>query len=630
MLKLMRENTGSWIIKILLGLIVLVFVFLGMGSYGSKKGNIVASVNDMPITMTEYQRSYHNILEQMRSRFGDNLSDEIIEMLQVKKQALDRLIEDRLVSDEAARLEIEVSDQDVRDSLLGIPAFRKNGMFDMETYKRVLARNRMSPESFENMQKESLRQSQVRELVMGSIAVSDMEAVEWYRHGNTELSIDYLVFEPDTYKNIEPGDEKIKEFYEKHKENYKSRSMVKAEYLEFSPEDYKGKVDISPERLKAYYEENMDQFTIAPKVEARHILIKVAENAEKEDISKAEAEAYKVYEKAVKGEDFSELAKKFSQGPSRDSGGYLGSFTKDSMVKPFAEKAFSMEPGEISKPVKTRFGFHIIKVDAKFDESTTSFEDAEQGIVENLEKDEIKNLAYYDAGKAFDAIIDGDDLEQAGLISGKNVLKSEYFTKQGPKLLAANASAFAKSAFAMPVMEISDVKEIGDSYYIIKPVEKTEPAVLEFEKAKESVKKDLTEDLQREAAQKDAQNFLASLKENNDIQKAARETDLKVTTTEFFTRNGNIPQLGNSPEIVKAAFKLTKENMICQKVLKSNGKFYIISFNEKKVPDQAKIDENLTREKKQLAIKKQNSTYAAWIKELKANGTIEIEQGIID
>ncbi|MEA1969405.1 MAG: peptidyl-prolyl cis-trans isomerase, partial [Thermodesulfobacteriota bacterium] len=178
--------------------------------------------------------------------------------------------------------------------------------------------------------------------------------------------------------------------------------------------------------------------------------------------------------------------------------------------------------------------------------------------------------------------------------------------------------------------EISDVKEIGDSYYIIKPVEKTEPAVLEFEKAKESVKKDLTEDLQREAAQKDAQSFLASLEDTNDIQKAARETDLKVTTTEFFTRNGNIPQLGNSPEIVKAAFKLTKENMICQKVLKSNGNFYIISFNEKKVPDQAKIDENLTREKKQLAIKKQNSTYAAWIKELKANGTIEIEQGIID
>ena len=209
MLRLMRENTGSWIIKIILGLIVLVFIFLGMGSVGSKKGNQVALVNDTPITMDAFRRSYQNVIEQMRQRFGDNLNDELLKLLQVKKMAMNRLVEDRLVSLEADRLELTVSDEELQASLISIPAFQKDGKFDIDTYRRVLARNRLSPEVFEPMQRETLRQTRLRELVLNNIKVTDLEARAWYRESATQVSIDYLFSNPDQFQDITPTDEQV-------------------------------------------------------------------------------------------------------------------------------------------------------------------------------------------------------------------------------------------------------------------------------------------------------------------------------------------------------------------------------------------------------------------------------------
>ncbi|MEA2058966.1 MAG: SurA N-terminal domain-containing protein [Thermodesulfobacteriota bacterium] len=630
MLRVMRENTGSWIIKFLLGVIVLVFIFLGMGSIGSKNRNTVASVNGEPITMSEYKQSYQNVLSQMRSRFGDNLNDELLEMLQVKKQALDRLIEERLIFEEAEKLKIEISDKDVRDSLLRVSAFRKNGVFDIDTYKRVLARNRLTPETFEQMQKSSLKTSQVRDLILGSIAVSDMEAQAWYKLQNTSISIDYTVFDPDSYKDIDPGESEIKAFFEDNRDNYKSPAMVKAVYLKFSPEDYNDKAVIPPGKIKAYYEDNKDEFKTPEKVEARHILIKTSENADQETSDAAEAKALEIYEKAGENEDFAALAEKFSEGPSRENGGYLGSFAREDMVKPFADKAFSMEPGEISKPVRTRFGFHIIKVEARHEASEKSFDEAKPGILNKLKREEVKNLAYYDAGEVFDAVIDGDDLEQAGLIAGKEVMETEFFTEKGPEDFGANGAQFARYAFALPENEISDVKEIGRGYYILKTIDRKEPELLSLEEARERVVKDLKSDLQLKAAEKDAESFLASLEKSTGLKEAAEKAELEVKTTDFFKRKGAIPGLGNKPEIVKQAFKLTQENRMADKVIKSSNRFYIICLNEKKVPDQDEINENLDKTREEFAVSKQNKVYAEWIQALRDKSTIEISQGIID
>ncbi|MDM8539230.1 SurA N-terminal domain-containing protein, partial [Desulfobacterales bacterium HSG17] len=418
MLGYLRENTGNWIIKFFLGIIVIVFVFLGVGSFGSKRNDSVATINDESITIKEYQQAYKMLVDQMRARFGKNLNDDILKALNVKQQAIDSLIDERLVLSEAQKLGITVSEKELQQSLLSIKAFQKDDQFNLEQYKRVLSLNSLTPEIFERSQINVLRQQKVRNMLFSAINVSDLEVQNWYLFQNTQTAVDYLMFAPGDYTDIQPDAEQIKKYYTENRENYKSEPKIQTMYLEFSPEDYKDKVSINDVRIKEYYQEHIEQFKTPQKIEARHILIKVKEDAAKEEVAKTEKQAMDIYEMAVKDQDFGELAKMYSQGPSKETGGYLGTFEKNAMVKPFADKAFSMETGEISKPVRTMFGWHIIKLVNKFEASTKTLDQVSKTITQELESTEKQNMAYYQAGEAFDAVIDGDDFDQVALIAG--------------------------------------------------------------------------------------------------------------------------------------------------------------------------------------------------------------------
>ncbi|MBF0203442.1 MAG: SurA N-terminal domain-containing protein [Desulfamplus sp.] len=635
MLRFMRENTGSWIIKVILGLIVIVFIFLGMGSLGSNREDRAAMVNEIPISMDEYNRSYQNTIEQMRQRFGNSLNDELLKMLQVKKQTMDRLIAEKLVSYEADRLDIQVSDKELQDSLLSIEAFKKNGEFDLSTYRMVLTANRLIPDTFENMQRQTLRRTKVTDLVLSNVKVSDLEAREWYIQNNSEVAIDYVKFDSASYK-VTPDEIKIKEYYEKNKENYKSEPQLKVQYIEFLPDAYKEKAEVTKESAESYYASNPDEFITLEQVEASHILIKVDEKAGAEAVEKARKEAEELYKKVIAGEDFAQLAKTHSQDPSaKDNSGYLGKFSRNRMVKQFEDKAFSMKAGEISEPVQTQFGWHVIQVKSRSEESKKTFEEAMPQIKEKLLIDESKNLAYNAAGEAFDAIVDGDSLEQAALITGQKIIEVGMFTMKGSDAATQGifpaTPGFAPAAFSLPLNEISDVTEIGNAYYIIKPVEKKEPVVLSFDAAKEKATTDLKVELEAEETKKAAQTFLDSIKNVEKFENTAREKGFDIKSTPLFKKDGDIPDLGREPEISAAAFKLSEKNRLVSEIIKtSGGSYYVIAFKEKKIPGEDVIIENLDSVKKQLVQTKQGAIYTEWIEQLKSRSKIEIKPELID
>jgi peptidyl-prolyl cis-trans isomerase D len=412
MLRYLRENSGNWIIKIFLGIIVVVFVFLGVGSMNSGRDNSVASVNDEPITVTEFQDAYRNLVEQMRNRFQDNLTDDLLKALNVRQQALNSLIEQKLMAAQADQLKITVSDQELQDSILRIDAFHRDGRFDMDQYRRLLGLNSMTPEMFEQFQRDALRQQKVQEMVVSSVSVSDLEAQSFYEFHNTSMKVDYIKVDPDEFSGITVTADQIQSHYDENRNQYQSDPRRRADFIRYSPEDYRDQVSISPAQISAYYEQHPEEFTTPEKVEASHILIRVDDTADDAAVAAAREEALAVYQRAAAGEDFAELAKETSQGPSADEGGYLGVFDKNSMVQPFADAAFSMKPGDISEPVRTRFGWHVIKVSNRFDAQVKTLEQAAGEIETMLAEQEMQNLAYYKAEDAFDAVIDGDTLAQ--------------------------------------------------------------------------------------------------------------------------------------------------------------------------------------------------------------------------
>ena len=168
----MRDYATSWMIKIILGAIVVVFVFWGVGSFRNRKASIIASVNGDAITLEEYRSSYSMLLDQMRQRFGNSLNEDLLKMLQLDQQALNQLIEKRLILQEVARLNFRVSDEEVIRSIQSIPAFQTDGTFDSRLYTTILNFNRMTPEIFEAAQKESLLMEKLRTYLFNGFQVS--------------------------------------------------------------------------------------------------------------------------------------------------------------------------------------------------------------------------------------------------------------------------------------------------------------------------------------------------------------------------------------------------------------------------------------------------------------------------
>lgn len=633
MLRYLRENTGNWIIKFFLGIIIIVFVFLGVGSMNANKRNQVATVNDQAITFAEYRDAYQRMIQRLQQQFGNSLNDDLIKSMNVKQYAVNSLIDQKILELEARKLKIVVSDEELKQSLLSVKAFQKDGAFDMDLYTRVLGQNSMTPETFEEMQRNTIRNSKLQRMVANGITVGDQEAQAWYSFNNTKVGIDYVVIDPASFSDILAGEDQIRAQYDDHHDLYMSEPKRKVAFLVFAPKDFENQVKVDDASVRDFYDQNQAQFTTPEQVEASHILIRVDENADEQTVAKAKEEALSVYDKAVNSVDFAELAKAYSQGPSAASGGYLGRFDRNSMVKPFADAAFAMNPGDVSQPVRTRFGWHIIKVTDKTPETVTPFETAKVQIQKELAASQLQNLAYNKAEDAYDAVLDGDAFEQVALVAANQPVTTPAFTALGAELKGLDISdpgAFAATAFSLVDNEISEVKKIGNNYYLMQVAEKIEPKLRAYDDVKSEIAVTLTADMQKKAAKEAAESMLEKAGSDPSIENIARDNQLKIESSEMFTRNEPVPGITGSETITQAAFTLDPKKPVYEQVLDVSGKFYIIGLKEKQAPDAAAIAENLDKVKMQLETRKQQDYYAQWLADRKEKAEIRINTDIIN
>jgi peptidyl-prolyl cis-trans isomerase D len=625
----MRKHAGSWMIKVLLGGVAITFISWGGYQYTSKRLSRVAIVNGETITIAEYNSAYKRLVNQVRQNFGNNLTDELLKSLQLEHKALDQLVDNILMRQAASDLDIQVTDEDLSRSIRSISAFQVAGVFNPRRYQLVLNQNNLTPESFELSQRDALLVQKLNNLITGSVKVSDQETLEWFKWKNAMIDINYFLLEPDRYKDISVTDEEVQQYFDEHKDAFKTDPAVKVRYLKFDPKNFVAQVKIDDDEIKAYYDEHPSEFQNPKTVEARHILIKVDPNASPEDVAKAKERIEKILQKAKDGQDFAELAKQYSEGPSRDKGGYLGTFRREAMVKPFSDKAFSMQPGEISDPVRTQFGWHIIKVEKVNAATTTSLADAKQDIRKKLAEERAKYLAYDAADSIFDAIFQGSRLDAIAAEHKLTLHTTDFFTRQNPPQVAAQKAEFAKVAFELPEDEGSEVQDFGDGYYILEVVEKRPAQIPEFKAVEQKVRADLIKEKQAEKAKQDAEAVLAALKDGVSLQEAGRQFDLESRSTGFFKRDGAIPNIGYESEISRAAFSLSDKNKLPGQVLKGRKGFYVIEFAQRKEPDPAAFEKEKPDIQERLLQQKRFMTFEAWLEQVKNRSEIVIEKDFL-
>lgn len=617
-------------IKVILFAIVIVFVFWGVGSFRSREASRVATVNDEIITVVDYRRAYNNLIDQYRQRFGSSLNDGIIEMLQIKNQALNQLVDRTLLLQEAKKLGLRVSDAEVAESIMNTAVFQNNGSFDNRRYRSILEQVRLTPEEFEAEQKNALLGEKLTRIIMGAAKVSEAEARLWHDWQNTSVNVDYVLFEPARQSVTKPSAEEIAAYFETAKENYTTDPMVNVRYVVFDPQAYQSQVVVADEEITEYYDANLAQFKTEKTVEARHVLIKLDPDADEAADLAAKTRAEAISKMAAAGQDFAELAKSYSEDPTKDSGGYLGKFQQNQMVKPFADKAFSMAEGETSEPVKTQFGWHVIKVESVEEASTKTREQSRQQIVGTLTENKARNLAYDQAEKFYEGCFEKDDLVKNAKTYGLPVMETGGFNHQGPETLGEDKGVFATAAFTLKVDEISDIQDIGGRFYLIQPTQSIDAAIPALETVKARVAEDLTRKMQTEKAQKESEAMAADLRAGKSFEESAGSRGAAVKQSGLFTRSAAIPDIGSDPKLSEAAFQLASVGTASDVPIQGSAGFYLLRLAQRKAPAADTFESEKDGITNMLRQQKQSTLIQDWVAARKAESQITIEEAYLE
>jgi peptidyl-prolyl cis-trans isomerase D len=288
-----------------------------------------------------------------------------------------------------------------------------------------------------------------------------------------------------------------------------------------------------------------------------------------------------------------------------------------------------MKAGEISDPVRTQFGWHLIKVEKVNEATITSFDDAKNNIRKILSDNKAKGLAYDDAEAVSDIAYEGEDMIKAAKERHLTILTTDFFSQNGPPKGIKNPSKFASIAFDLSVMEISDIQEFEDGYFILQLLDKIPPQIPEFDKVLEKAKTDLIKKKQEEKAKADATAFFAALKNGKTMIDATTQFHLTPKSTGFFKRSDSIPEIGFERDIAEAAFQLTDENKLPEEILKGVKVYYVIQFKDRKTLESDAFDKEKEDIKKRLFAQKKSRIFDEMLAQIKRRSEISIKEDFL-
>jgi len=622
---LMRKHTKGILVKVMVGLIAVVFVFWGVSAIREKPGSKIAYVNGDLITGLEYEAKYREMLDALQKQYKEYWNDSLIKAFQIKQRALDSLIDKRLISHESARIGLGVTDDEVADAIFTYPAFQVNGEFDEGRYRSLLSYNRMEPADFESSIKLELLGKKIQNFIKCFFPITDMELMDYYSYQKEKVNIGFVSFNPRDFKGKMAVKQDEKEaYFESNKEKYRIPEKIKIAYLVLDPSDFLDKVTITEKEISDYYELNQESFKNPKQIKARHILLKLSPDASESEETKTKEKALSLLKRLKDGEDFAALAKKYSQGPTASKGGDLGYFTQGKMVKPFEELAFSLKKGEIGGPVKTRFGWHIIRIDDIKDATVKTFSEVRNQIVTTLKNDISKEIAHERALTLLDQMPYDINLATYAAQHGLAVKESDYFTKKGTIPGLGGDERLTKSIYSLKKGETSEIIEHKDKFYIIQVVDNKDSHIPKMSEVSDQLEKDFINHLSLIAAKRGAKSYLEELKGGADWSELAKEKGLTTDETGFFTRRENIPKIGYSSLLSEVTFSLSSRKRYPDEVFEVNSKVYIIRWLIKEDINMNDFDKEKKSFKQMLLLTKDRRIFNAWLQSIKQKAEIKI------
>lgn len=626
MLDGLRQNAGSWIIKILFGIIILAFVFAyGSGSMNSGGGAVLAYVGESPILIKDFQDAYRREVESIRQQMPDLSSDDI-KRLQLKDRVLSNLVNSMLIDMKAKELGLSVSDAELQQRVASFQVFRnKEGRFDQQMYRNLLGSNGMSPAQFEESQRRSIKAEKLQKYVSGTVIVTEAEARDFFRFANEQIALEYIPFKWESFKdNVTPSETEITKYYEDNQDRFRRPAMMHLEYIKFTPQALAAAQKVTDAEVKAYYEANKDSLRHEEEVKARHILIKLDADAGDKAVADARAKLLKLKARIAKGAKFADIAAKYSDGPSKAQGGDLGWFGRGAMVGPFEEAAFNLKPGGISAPVRTKFGLHLIKVEDYRPEGVLTFKDAAPEIRRSIAGDKAANALSDELDRGLAQVIAGDSLKKVADDMDMTLETIGPVTKQALMQRLGIDADSADSLFLSETGKAYDAPIVFEDGYILA----SKKAFMEENvRPMDEVKSSIVEALKREGgmdlAKEKAATVLADLKDPEKADQILSEYKQQREVTTAFNRRGVIPGVGMNPSLVEEAFASTGNDWLPQPFAVGEG-FIVTRVAKRVAPPEASWEQQKPLLMAQLRQNKQREAIMAYLGDLREQVKVEI------
>lgn len=571
MLQNIRDNSTGWISKTIIGLIVVLLSFTGFEAIlsSTSNSNNAAKVNGEEVTLNELADAKNLQRQQLLQQLGEDFDANLIDDALLSQAALNGLIARKLLVQAADQSDLAFSSAAVDQFILLAPEFQVDGQFNADRFDQVIRQMGYSRMQFRQMIAQEMRVGQLRAGVAGSAFVTEQEAQAFAQLERQTRDFTMLSIAPDL-NQVTVSTEEAEAYYNDNSAEFMTPEQVTVSYIELKKAAFFDQVEVDDEQLKELYEAEIAN--LAEQRHAAHILIEISDEVSDEQ---AQLQAQQAFERLSAGEDFAVLAKELSDDiGSAQQGGDLGFATPGVYEPEFEDALYALEKEQISQPVRTAYGWHLIKLMDVREADIPSFASLEEKLTQSLKAQQVEQR-FVEAVKDLETVAyESSDLQQPASELNLEIKVSEPFGRDGAQGLFSNRYVL-DAAFSTEVLEEGAnsmaIELDPDTTIVLRVKEHQRPESLPFVDVREQIQAQLIAQRAVEQAKSQGEALLANLQEG----KASKDNNWQ--TVEAATRDLN----SIDPQVLQAVFKLPKPDAGASQfagVSLSNGDYVVLQL----------------------------------------------------
>lgn len=632
MLEAIRSRAQGIFAWVIVGLITIPFALWGINNYFRDGGEaLAASVNGEEITTREFRAAFQRYTQQLRFLMREGFSEEMLDDPATKQRVLEGLIEQRLVLDAAGELGLGMSDSELSKVIHNNEAFQdETGQFDFQRYESVLNSQGLTTAAYEARLRLSLLSEQLASTLHLSAFATQQEMEDIARLRHQEREIGYGIVPSSKFRDaIQISDEELRQYYEEHPDEFRTPERVAVDYLRLTAKSLATDIPVDEQTLRDLYAESKDQFGTPEQRRASHILVQVPQGGDDAARQAAREKAEEALRRLQQGEPFEEVAKEVSEDPgSAQQGGDLGFFGRGVMDPAFEEAAFSLEKvGDLSEPVLSKFGYHIIQLTGIQRGEAPSFEEVREELAQKY-RQQLAEEHFYEQAETLDNLTYENPftLEVAAEALELPIETSEPFSRSGGSGIGANPKVVT-AAFSEEVLQEemnSRTLELGPNDLVVLRVKKHFPADIKpFEEVREKIQENLTLERVKAKAREQGDALVERLRQG-EAPESVFAGEEAWNEKKFYSRRGE----GIPREILKMAYGLPhpqSESPVFAGQPLGSGDYAVVGLYTVKDGDLKQLDEkarqSLAQEVEQMH---GQVAYRGFIDELRAEADIKI------